>query len=362
MTTTVRVPSGSKWDCRGCGDCCRLYELGPVEPGIVRGLEERRIQDHWAPAAEKPWYEVRRAPDGREAYFLTHRDGHCVFLRDDNLCAVHGLFGAAAKPAFCREFPFHVLDDPKGTVVVVRPSCSGLHHSRVDGKPLQEHVPEVLALPRVMPRRKVLSGEVALLPGHVVPLDAYMAVETELLALLDGPAADPEVLVARLRGALLKRTGGEARPDAKKARLAAGAVLEALRRLMAKAASPEPGQDPHRVAFAREAAQLLEEGTRGLANPGAFGPDAKDYLQGLLRTFVLAKGFQALGGVAEGLGFFLVQAALVRAAADIGSGGLISAEQAGPIVVKWTKLTENPAIQGILKLTRPALVDLFLSA
>src|SRR6188768_3764626 len=141
----IRTPKDARWSCRSCGDCCRGFEFGPVEPAIIAGLEARDVAAHWAPAAEAPWYERRPAPDGTTALFLTHRDGHCVFLRDDALCAVHALWGAEAKPAFCREYPFHVVEDPEGIVVIARSDCGGFHESFVDGEPVADQVEGVLA-------------------------------------------------------------------------------------------------------------------------------------------------------------------------------------------------------------------------
>lgn len=356
----IRTPTGARWDCHACGDCCRLYDLGPVEPHIVKGLQDRDIAAHWEPARAAPWFEVRRAPDGREAVFFTHRDGHCVFLRDDNLCAVHGLFGADAKPAFCREFPFHVLDDPRGTVAVVRPSCTSYHRGFAAGTPVADQAASAVALPRVMGRRRFAPTEVPVLPDAGVPLDAWMDHEARILAILDGPPVDPEASIAILRTelyAIAGRTGPIV--DPKRARLAAGAVIEALRRLMDRAANdPNPSAEAHRVAFARAARDLLVRAQAGLATPRPLADDARAYLHLLLRTFVLAKGWASIGSVADGLGAFGVQATVVRSAAL--EDGPIDAAQAAEVLVKWTKLTENPAIMGVMRMARPALIDVFM--
>ena len=82
---TIRTPTDGRWSCRACGFCCHLFKLGPVEPEIIEGLRQREVEKHWAPAASQPWMREETAPDGRSAAFLNHVDGHCVFLRPDNL-------------------------------------------------------------------------------------------------------------------------------------------------------------------------------------------------------------------------------------------------------------------------------------
>lgn len=355
--SVIRTPPGARWDCHACGDCCRLYDLGPVEPEIIRGLRDRKIEDHWAPAKDAPWFEVRRAPDGREVYFLTHRNGQCVFLRDDNLCAVHGLFGSEAKPAFCREFPFHVLDDPRGTVAVVRPSCSSAHRGVGGGTPVADQAAAAVALPRVMGRRRWAPAEVAVLPDAALPIEAWMDLEERVIASITDDG-EPEAQIAAIRATLLGAVGRpRAASDAQRARLACGAVIEALRRLMDRAANdPDPRAEAHRVAFARSMRDLLVAALAGQARPLA--PDGRAYLAQVLRTFLLAKGQAPIGSVAEGLGAFLVQVAVVRGAAP--GQGPIDAAGVGAVVAKWSKLTDNPAIAGVLRMARPALYDAFV--
>jgi hypothetical protein len=348
-----------------------MYELGPVEPDIVRALEERRIEERWPPAKQQPWHETRRAPDGREAFFLTHVDGHCVFLRDDALCAVHGLFGAEAKPAFCREYPFHVLDDPHGAVVVVRPSCSSLHETSRTGRPLEEYVPEILALPRIMGRRRFAPTSIQVLPSVDVPLQTWLAWEQALEAVVD-PAVDPETTVARVRARLFELAatqgfdpGPAPTPSPRIFAMAGGAVVEGLRRLMGRVVDEaEPGADRHRVAFAAEMREILDAALPRLhaPEPRAFSQEALDYQHQLLRTFLLSRGFAAIGGYAEGLGAFLLQTAVARAVAHLAEEGTIDAANASAVIVRWNRFTENPTIGGILRKARPALLDLFLHA
>jgi Fe-S-cluster containining protein len=356
----LRTTTDARWDCHGCGDCCRGYELGPVEPDIIQALVERDVAAAWAPAAGAPWFTTRTGPEGREGLFLAYRDGTCVFLRPDNLCAIHGLYGADAKPGFCREYPFHVLDDPAGTAVVVRASCSSLHRAVDGGTPVADQAATVDALPRAYPRRRFAPETVPILPDVGLPLADWMAHEGRLLALLDDPTPEPESAVARIRAVLFtlaQRPLGEV--DARRARLATGAVVEALRRLMGRAAAdPDPRAEAHRVAFAQTAHALLERAQAHHGSPRPLTDDGRRYLLGLLRSFLIAKSWASVGSVADGLGAFLVQTAVVRTAAP--GDGPIDANAASQVIIPWTRMIENPAITGVFRLARPALWDAFV--
>lgn len=127
--TLPRTLPEARWSCHGCGACCTGFAFGPVRDEIIAGLEAADIEAQWAPAAEAPWKTRQAGPDGEEAWFLTHREGHCVFLEADQRCAVHRLLGPEAKPAFCREYPFLVTRAADGPAVTVRADCGGLHRT-----------------------------------------------------------------------------------------------------------------------------------------------------------------------------------------------------------------------------------------
>lgn len=359
---TARFPNGARWDCSGCGSCCRMYDLGPVEPEIIAGLEAARIETLWAPAAERPWHEARTGPDGQVAYFLGRVDGHCVFLEDSGRCAIHARLGAAAKPGFCREYPFHVVEDGLGAVAVVRPSCNGYAHSYATGAPLEAQVAEVMALPRPASRRRFFPETVSVFPSATIPLAEWLPLEQELLSLLATPD-DPEASVALLRRHLAARLDRALpAPDPERARLAAGAVVEALRRVMAKTVAQPPDPDPLRAAFVVEMHDALTAALPRLKTPGRFADDSLGYADVLLRSHVLARGWHAYGGFAEGTGAFLVGIAVARALASPGNDGRIDAISLGAVMSPWTRFVENAAIAQLLRMTRPALVDLFMHA
>jgi lysine-N-methylase len=100
----LKVLAGEKFSCHGCGDCCRDWHVE-----LVEGEERRLTGLSWPSGDELAGKEVILRHGGRA--YLTHRaDGSCVYLNLENgRCRVHEAFGAGAKPAGCRLFPFNVV-------------------------------------------------------------------------------------------------------------------------------------------------------------------------------------------------------------------------------------------------------------
>lgn len=81
----------SRYDCRGCGNCCRVYrttvrytELGPIAAFL--GLSERDFADQY----------LTETIEGSEYELVAP----CRFLDDNGACAIQ-----ACKPVECRDFP-----------------------------------------------------------------------------------------------------------------------------------------------------------------------------------------------------------------------------------------------------------------
>ncbi len=353
-----RTPAGLRWECQGTGACCRAgFALGPVEPEVICGLDEARIGELWAPAADG-FSELRPGPDGRTHPFLRSVDGACVFLRDDQLCAVHALLGPLAKPGFCREFPHHVLTDPGGPVVVVRPTCQGFGVSFRSGPELGAELDEVLALHRVVPRAHFAPDRVRVLSGIEVDLATWMQWESQLLRALEEPGG-PEQLLPRARALLATLANTPLEPRTRQAYAARHATLTVLDRVMSRVLA-QPGGEPHQQAFARDRATDLRTALEALDEPlPALADDAETYVALLARSFVLSKRFAAWGGVAEGLGLFALGIDVARVVAG-GHGSPVSAARLGPAVADWSRFESIGPITHILRRAQPALGDLFL--
>jgi Fe-S-cluster containining protein len=180
-----RTLKDARWSCQSCGSCCRGFSFGPVEEHIVQGLKERDIVAHWAPAKTE-WYV--KHPQTGELYF-THIDGHCVFLQEDNRCAIHARWGSKAKPWFCREYPFSIVEDEQGVSVTIRDDCGGFHKSMDQGDLVSEQLDDVFDIVRLVPRQRFAPQQVVILPGLGVSVANWLQVEFVLLEACQGTAA-----------------------------------------------------------------------------------------------------------------------------------------------------------------------------
>jgi len=364
----VRTLEGARWSCSACGRCCRLSQLGPVEPEIAKNLHQRGIERDWPPAAEAPWLTLEAGPQGAPVGMLRKVDGHCVFLREDNRCAIHALYGEAAKPGFCREYPYRAARDADGIALVVRDDCGGLHARFEDGAALPDRLVEGDG---VVPRTWA-PPLVRVLPDHGVSAAVWAGWEREILAELASEAADPpgpEARISALRGQLYARCGQEPEEaDPMRYLVALRAALEGVfQTLTAATASFPPQVSAWERAFLLENLDNLRRSRERMATDWSaldveLAPDARRYLDLTLRGRVLSKQLHAAGGVAEGLGLWLLETAIARAGVPEGREPPLGAADLGPAFSAWRKLSMNTMIQRVLQLARPALVDAFLHA
>ncbi len=356
---SLRSPEGLRWSCTQCGSCCSSgFDLGPVEPEVIRDLKAADISTKW-PAARHGWAHQRLTPGGQSAWFLEQSEqGRCVFLRDDDLCAVHVLLGADAKPGFCQQFPYHLVADPSGTVAVVRPMCDGFHRSFEQGAPVAASVDEVLTVPSRARVRRFAPETVAVLPGVTTDLDTWMDWETQVLSALQAdPQLRPDAQVARTRHVLYQaadRTPPASRPE--QAIAASTAVCTALEQVLG-AVLQQPGP-PARKAFAVEARDRLATARQRL-EAGPLPPPSDElsrWTHLLLRSHLMAKHWRAWGRVDAGLGLFWMGWMIARAQAPPGAD--LATTQ--PAYRAWLILQANALVQHVLRRAEVALVDAFM--
>ena len=127
----IAPTSLQRYDCTGCGDCCR----GRFAIIISRADRDRIEKQAWTSdelgLGRQPLFR-RRGDD----FQLAHRpDGACVFLGADNLCRIHARFGEPAKPLACRMYPFRPIPAGREVRVDIRFDCPAVasNHGRQIG-------------------------------------------------------------------------------------------------------------------------------------------------------------------------------------------------------------------------------------
>ncbi len=134
------TPQGTqRYDCTGCGDCCR----GRFAVIVTAEDRARIVEQGWS-ADALGLTGALFTPKGGD-FQLAHRaDGACVFLSEDNRCRIHARFGEAAKPLACRLYPFTFAALGGQVRVDVRFDCPATAANL--GRPLASHRPELLPL------------------------------------------------------------------------------------------------------------------------------------------------------------------------------------------------------------------------
>lgn len=135
------VPSSQNWDCRGCGDCCRDYQVALSEEERQRILAQQWEED---PALAGRTLFVEKRSWGKRRWILNQENGSCVFLSPEGRCRIHEKFGGDAKPLACRMYPFVLIPAGDHWRVGLRYSCPSAAENL--GRPLAEHRLESFAL------------------------------------------------------------------------------------------------------------------------------------------------------------------------------------------------------------------------
>ncbi|MFT7517900.1 MAG: Fe-S-cluster containining protein [Kiritimatiellia bacterium] len=362
MSTPTRTLDDARWDCKACGACCRDFALGPIKPSIIQGLHDLNIERDHEPA--KDGFAAKRpGPDGSDAWYFKRRDdGACIFLLPDNLCSIHALHGPEAKPAFCREYPFSVVQDDTGTVVTVRQDCCGAWRTFEDGTPLPEHTESVLALDRAYAIGQFNMTSVPVLPNVAVQRDDWQYLEQRLLD--DVKPARPEQVNAQVRELLFSAL--RRRPpatDPYRADAATQHLVTAIHRALGAAVQTSPGASPETKgmqAFLSSVHAVLDTALPALPGDDDVHERSERYLDLVWRSQLISKSFQSLGSVPAWLGLYLLGTRIARAHAH--ASDLPTPADLGPPLSTWIRFTRHRAAQRMLSDLQPALIDLFLYA
>ena len=328
----------ARWSCQSCGACCRGFSFGPVEPHVVEGLREKKIEEHWAPA-QKEWY-VKNPKTG--AFFFTHVDGHCVFLQEDNRCAIHARFGSKAKPWFCREYPFHVVEDDQGMNITIREDCGGAHKSFLSGEKINAQIEELFSIERMVPRQRFAMKQVVVLPGLGVSIANWLQVEPVLIQKCVGELPSS---IRSIRGALFAMAGREGPP----------AQLEQyqqrcmqFRKFLLTQFRNTPV--PESMKSAKEFLCTTLEGTE--ENIVVRDEDVNSYFVYVCKNRILGKSFARLGSFPSGMGLLLFEHYIFAGRGDLSI--------VGPQFSRWRRGLMLQPFWNIVRQSAQGFVHLFM--
>ena len=153
MSMPVRhLPVLQNWDCHGCSNCCREYDV-PVTDAERQRIEAQGWQRD-PEIGDLPLF-VRQ---GRwsKSYRLFRGDRGCVFLSPDNRCRLHERYGAEAKPLACRLYPFVLVPAGDHWRVSLRFACPSVATNQ--GRALPQHADEIAQYAAILEQNEQLQG------------------------------------------------------------------------------------------------------------------------------------------------------------------------------------------------------------
>lgn len=286
----VRTVKDARWSCQSCGSCCRGFSFGPIEEHIVQGLKEKEVHLHWPPAKKK-WYIQH--PKTQE-YFFSHVDGHCIFLQPNNLCAIHARWGEKAKPWFCREYPFHVVEDKKGLSLTVREDCGGFHKSFQKGKLVSEHVEDILSIERMVARQQFSPSQVVILPGLGVSVDNWLQVEPIVLEHIQ---SDLSTSLRNVRQMLYTMAGRQEKSLSFPMEKVLQSIVHTFTMRIASLQLAPLLQENQQYILS------MLENTKNLE----VDPAVESYFVEIAKNRIVSKSFARLGSLPAGLGFLFLE-------------------------------------------------------
>lgn len=306
MAGSIEILDTLRHECHRCGAMCqgKVVHLHASEVEQVRGqAADLGLAD--------PVEDDRLRQDG----------GRCVFLGQDNLCRIHGLWGAEAKPKVCQQAPLVALRTESEVRVAVEPGCLHTWRSWRDG-------------PELTPGALVLTA---------VPLDRRMLPLEEAVVDLLGPGATVASALASLAGRQAPPAGGLHDGFAER-------LCTRLRVLGLRERLSHPETSPALRAALDPLAALLP--TLDVPRPWpVLNPEADAFAVEVARRTVYLR-------LVTGLPYPPAAALLVLCGAVACAWATPTMERFGPALSAWSRLVRNPANVGALLPTAASLESL----
>ena len=121
----LHIPHLLDHSCEMCGCSCMAQLVGPLSPEELANIHEAHGPLHEEGAVAQNVNPIMKGmkPDGTCMHFVHFPAKRCLFLDQNNLCTVHGKFGAMKKPAACRLFPHIAVETESELRIGIKPYC-----------------------------------------------------------------------------------------------------------------------------------------------------------------------------------------------------------------------------------------------
>src|SRR5437588_4842121 len=161
----ILFPDSERFACQMCAGCCHNFDV------TVNEDELRAFGDlDWA--VTRPRFAGREltVPRADGQLRLNRVDGGaCIFLDDDNLCAIHKELGLEAKPTMCKQFPYRLTRSPDGLVATFDFACTSVVGNV--GAPIEELEDDIrLRAEKWTASGRTIARAEADQPGHDQPV------------------------------------------------------------------------------------------------------------------------------------------------------------------------------------------------
>ena len=289
-----------RYECTGCGVCCRSFLLGPLRSADVERIEELS------------WPEGMRLPVGRQALrylqdkgdevpFLRSFRGCCVFQDHDGLCAIQRHHGGSTKPLVCRLFPYVFTRlGSRGSAriaVSLQFESASLWAGHASARPIQEDRAELRKLLAELGSVTELPDPVPLCEGRSVPLRTALRADATALEAIDAARLGlaPSELAARVSAPLLGLLGSSRSRRKKRSAGQGGplppvdAWLEAQLAWQQEIHGHAVPLLPETLAAQHDLLEALEARRRGRRPLDLSRPDAAAFCRSWLRSAIFGR-------------------------------------------------------------------------
>jgi Fe-S-cluster containining protein len=210
--TGFRLPEGWNYSCHHSGSCCEDFWEIPLDDISLARLNSLPLSSV-SPKFLAPEHYTERSETRPEGLSLKRASGRCVFLDPARRCAVHGNFGAGAKPQTCQDFPFRYVCTPGGVYVGLSMACPSVRGNR--GQAIEDQRAQLAANYEHSLSVRMIADPIQLAPDLPIDYGVYERIEASLTDILavETLAMEDRLIAGYVLLQLLERAVRELDPE-----------------------------------------------------------------------------------------------------------------------------------------------------